>query len=124
MKRVILDTSFILTCIKQKIDFFKELSEEGMEIIIPKQVIQEIENISESKGKKQHFRHDAKIALHLLKKEEYTPYLFEGSSVDRELILYGRENPEVIIATLDEEIKKKTKNQNLVIRGKKRLEVI
>jgi hypothetical protein len=60
----------------------------------------------------------------LLKKEDYTPHLFEGSSVDLELILYGRENPEVIIATLDDEIKRKTKNKNLVIRGKKKLEII
>ncbi len=35
-----------------------------------------------------------------------------------------RSSPKVIVATLDREIKKKTENQKLIIRGKKKLEIL
>jgi rRNA-processing protein FCF1 len=125
-KRVLLDTSFIVTCVKQKIDFFSELKDLGMEIIIPEQVIQELHSVKENKSKKLESKDAAKTALRIIKKSDYLPLLFEGSYVDSEIIKYARINPEIIIATLDREIKKKLKNKNrlMVIRQKKKLEII
>ena len=57
MKQIILDSSFIITCIKQKIDFFEELV--GEQIIIPKQVINEIKRL------------DNQLALKLLEKNKF-----------------------------------------------------
>jgi len=123
---VILDTNFIITCAKQKIDFFKEIVEMGLEIVIPEQVIQELKSVSKDREKKKESREAAKLSLRILEKAEYTPLLLEGSYVDLELIESALENPEIIIATLDREVKKKLKKKNkqLVIRGKKRLEII
>ena len=45
MRNVLLDTSFILTCVRNKIDFFEQLELEGFKILVPKQVIKEIEAI-------------------------------------------------------------------------------
>jgi rRNA-processing protein FCF1 len=125
-KRVLLDTSFIVTCVKQKIDFFSELKDLGMEIIIPEQVIQELHSVKENKSKKLESKDAAKTALRIIKKSDYLPLLFEGSYVDSEIIKYARINPEIIIATLDRGIKKKLKNKNrlMVIRQKKKLEII
>ena len=47
--KILLDTNFILTCAKQKIDFFDIL--QGKQILIPKQVIDEIKNVADSKQK-------------------------------------------------------------------------
>ena len=55
MKYAILDTNFILTCVKQKIDFFEDIKLMGFQIVIPKQVINEIEKIPKSKKKRARF---------------------------------------------------------------------
>ena len=115
MKTTLLDTSFILTCIRQKIDFFEELEFQGLKIIIPIQVIKELEGLS----KKQ----EAKIALQLLKKQKFTKTDLKTKNVDSGIIAYANKNKKVIIATLDKEIKDKAENQKLVIRGKKKLEI-
>jgi len=123
MKQAILDTSFILTCIKQKIDFFEQIENEGLRIIIPKQVIREIEKITSSK-QKLHFRENAKSVLKLFKKNNFKKIDLKTKHVDAGLIKFAKENPEIIIATLDREIKNKILNSKLVIRGKKKLEII
>ena len=113
MKQIILDSSFILTCIKQKIDFFEELV--GTQILIPKQVINEIKNLKNS---------NSKLALKLLEKNKFKKINLGNAHVDKLIIRFAKENPKTIIATLDREIKNKTKNQKLIIRGKKKLEII
>ncbi len=125
MKEVILDTNFILTCIRQKIDFFEEFSLQGFKILIPKQVIDELEKVKASK-KKLHFREDAKLVLKILdkNKDKFKKINLKTKNVDSGLINFAKENKNTIIATLDRELKRKIKNQKLIIRGKKRLELI
>jgi len=113
MKQIILDTSFILTCIKQKIDFFEELVE--AQILIPEQVINEIKRLENI---------NSKLALKLLKKNKFKKINLGKAHVDKLIIRFAKENPKTIVATLDREIKNKTKNQKLIIRGKKKLEII
>lgn len=123
MKQTILDTNFILTCIKQKIDFFEYLKFMGIQILIPKQVIKEIKGIINSK-KKLHFKEDAKIALKLLEENPFKEIDLNEKCVDKGLIKFAKKNKDVIIATLDRELKNKIQNSKMVIREKKKLEVI
>ncbi len=123
MKKIILDTNFILTCVKQKIDFFEEIKFMGMQILIPKQVIKEIKKIINSK-KKLHFKEDAKISLKLLEKNKFKKIDLKIDYVDKGLIKLAEKNKDVVIATLDKEIKNKIQNSILVIRGKKKLKII
>jgi hypothetical protein len=123
MRKVILDTNFIITCFSQKIDFFHEISLLGLSIIIPRQVIREIERVVNSK-KKLHSKENAALSLKLLEKYNFQKLNLEGRNVDNAIARYCRENPDVILATLDKELKKKVKNNKLVIRGKKSLEII
>lgn len=122
MKQVILDTNFILTCVKQKIDFFKEIPERGWEILIPKQVIEEIKRVANS-TKKMKFRDDAKLAQVILEKNSFQEIDIKGKYADKGIIKYAKEHPRLIVATLDKDIKNKTTNSKLVIRGKKKLEL-
>ena len=113
MEQIILDTSFILTCIKQKIDFFEELV--GTQILIPRQVINEVKNLKYP---------NSELALKLLEKNKFKKIDIRKGHVDKRIIKFAKENPKFIVATLDKEIKNKTKNQKLIIRGKKKLEIV
>ena len=112
--QVILDTNFIISCIKQKIEFFEELKYLGFKIIIPKQVIDELIKLNR------------KLELKILEKYrgEYRVIRFKRGYVDKGMIEFAQKNPRVIVATLDSDLKNKILNHKMVIRGKKRLEVI
>ncbi len=115
MKKVILDTSFILTCVKQKIDFFEKIKFMGMQIFIPKQVIREMKGINNP---------NSELSFKILKKNKFKEIDLGKGKVDNLLINFAKENKEIIVATLDREIKKKTQNPKLVIRGKKNLKIL
>ncbi len=116
MKQVILDTSFILTCVKQKIDFFEELKFMGLKILIPRQVIRELKNMKTSDN--------AKLSLQILDKNTFKEIDLSGKDVDKGLIDYAEKHSDVFVATLDREIKNKIKNSKVVVREKSRLEII
>ena len=120
MKSVLLDTNFILTCIKEKIDLFHDIKMKGIEILIPSQVIREIEKISKTNKK---FSKDAEVALKLLKVNKFKKIDLEESYVDKGIKRFADKNKEIIIATLDRELKVKLKNKLITIR-RKRIEIV
>jgi rRNA-processing protein FCF1 len=122
MKYAVLDTNFILSCIRKKMDFFELIPQMGMKIIIPLQVMDEIRKISrQGKGK---FKDEAKIALMLMERNRFNRIDLYTKNVDNGLIKLAEKNKNYIIATLDRQIKNRTKNSVLVIRGEKELEII
>jgi len=122
MKYAVLDTNFILSCIRKKIDFFTDIPLMGMKIIIPLQVMDEIRKFSrQGRG---NIKQEAKLALVILENQEFKRVDLYSKNVDNGLIRLAEKNTNYIIATLDKQIKNKTKNPNLVIRGEKELEVI
>jgi rRNA-processing protein FCF1 len=124
MKYAVLDTNFILSCIRKKIDFFEEIPQMGMSILIPSPVIKEIERIKNHPKNNFFFKEEASLALKLLEKSKFKKIGLDGKNVDFGIIKIAKENSDYIIATLDKEIKNKIKNQKLVIRGEKRLEIV
>ncbi|MEK6875429.1 MAG: hypothetical protein AABX30_01985 [Nanoarchaeota archaeon] len=118
-KKALLDTSFILTCVKQKIDFMNYLYLEGYSILIPKKVINELHGLAES-----HINAKLVLAFIKINNNKIKIIKLTGKNTDNSIINYAKFHPEIIIASLDKEIKSKTKNKKLVIRGKKKLEVI
>jgi len=123
MRKALLDASFILTCVRQKIDFFEFLEHEGIEAWISKEILREISSISNSKSRGL-VRKDAELALNILKNNNFRRVHTGGRTVDMGIIKFAKENPDVIIATLDAVIKRSVKNQKLIINGKKMLEII
>ena len=122
MKKVLLDTNFILSCIRKKIDFFNDLKFCGFKILIPAEIIVELEKISKTGGKK--FQEESKIALNLIKQNDFEKINHNTKNVDNGIVKIAGENEEYIIATLDREIKSKIENQKLVIRGNGKLEIV
>ncbi len=123
MQQSILDTNFIVTCARQKIDFFEEIPLMGIQIIIPRQVTKEIKKLAEFKDSAK-TREEADLALKILKRNKFKSIKLKYNEVDKGIIAFAQENPEVIIATLDKDLKKSIINRKLVIKDMKKLEVI
>jgi rRNA-processing protein FCF1 len=120
---ILLDTNFILTSTKQKLDFFSlanELFDENISWIIPKEVIEELKDLSKRKGEKERDKQAAKISLELLNKHKTKKVKLKGDTVDEGLVNYSNKH-EIILATLDKKLKSKAKSGTLTIRGKKNL---
>ena len=120
MKYAVLDTSFIISCIRNKIDFTEKIKFLGLKILIPIQVIREIDNLAKSGGK---LKEEAEIAKKILNKNNEKEIDLHAKEVDSGLIDISK-NDNYIIATLDREVKKKIKGKVLVIKGKKEIEII
>lgn len=123
MDKVLLDTNFILNAIQCKIDFFDDLNNMGFEVLIPDAVIGELRKIANSK-KKMHFRDDAKLALKLLKENDFEELKFSMKYADKGIVNYLKEHSSVVLGTMDKELKKKINNSIIVIRAKKKLEIV
>jgi len=126
MKQVLLDTNFIVTCVRQKIDFLEQIENLGLEILVPEQVMKEIEKLSKASGKSLKLRQQAELSLIILKSnsKDFKKIKLPARNVDNGIKKFADQNPKTILATLDRELKKRTANQKLVIRDKKKLEVV
>jgi len=118
MKKVILDTNFILSCLRKKIELFETLENLNFEVIIPSQVIFELKRLSESK-KKGALKEDCKLALKILEKNKFKEENLEKNYVDDGLVKFLEKNPEIILGSLDKKLRKKVTNKNLIIRSGK-----
>ncbi len=122
MKKVLLDTNFIVSCVKQKIDFFEYFELEGFQILVPEQVLNELKMLENRK--KDLLSIHAKVALKLLEQKKFQKIDLIDDKVDRAIIKFAKKNPNVVIATLDREIRYKLKNKTVTIRQGKRLEIL
>jgi len=122
MKYAVLDTNFIISCVNKKINFFNDLESMGLKTIIPIEVMGELEHISVSGQKK--FQNAAKIALLILKKNSFKEISLGMKNVDLGLIELANKDEDYIVATLDQDIKNKIRNNKIIIKGSKKLEII
>ncbi|MBD3247149.1 hypothetical protein GF378_00835 [Candidatus Pacearchaeota archaeon] len=137
MKKVLLDTSFILHAIRNKIDFLEEILFMGMTPLLPKQVLRELKSIVNSK-KKLRFKDEARLALDLFEKiknksknkdknkdpKKIKTIDLNEDYVDKGIVRYAKKHKNIVIATMDYNLKKQIKNQKLVVRAGKKLEVV
>ncbi|MBT3642816.1 hypothetical protein HN604_01690 [archaeon] len=125
---ILLDTNFVLTCVKQNIHFdslANELFDEKITWIVAQDVLNELGNLKDRKGMKKEDREAASISFEILKMLE--PEIIElpgkNPNVDIKLVNHIIDT-EIVLATLDRDLKKRVKNKILTIRGKNSLEII
>jgi rRNA-processing protein FCF1 len=114
--KVLLDTNFILTCIKQKIDFLSA----PYEFLLPEEVLDELKIISKRKGEKIKDKSAAGIALIVIK--DLDKVRLDNKNVDKGIIEYAKNHKDIVVATLDAEIKEKI-GKSMVIKNKKNLAI-
>ena len=123
MKKVLLDTSFILSCVREKVDFFDRLEDMGYGIVISNNVVKEIKGLAD-KGKTLKLREIASLALKVIASEKYESLEIKGRYVDSAIVNYLKTDREYALATVDKVLKKKVNNPRIVLRARKRLEVL
>jgi rRNA-processing protein FCF1 len=125
---ILLDTNFILTCVKQKIDFVSladEIISEEINWTIPQEVLNELGNLKDRQGMKIKDRDAAKLSFEILQKinPKIVELKIKHQNVDMGIVNYILGKP-IVLATLDKGLKGRVGNKILTIRGKKNLELL
>lgn len=118
---VLLDTNFIISCIRMKIDFISKLNEMGFKIVLPREVFQELKDLKVDEKTSRADRTAIDIAFSIFESEGLKKISLGGKNVDGGLIKKGREG--VYVATLDRAIQRAIPNKVVILSSKKRLVV-
>jgi rRNA-processing protein FCF1 len=121
---IILDTNFLIYCAKEKLDYKEEIDKivnEGYDLVVPEQVIQELEKLKNDKFKKVSGKDkDAcSLALQLLDLNNVKVIEIKGKTVDSAIINLANEDKKNIVCTLDREMRHILGRVILVNKGKK-----
>jgi len=108
--KIILDTNFLIYCSKHKLDYKEEISNlvnEGFDLIVPKQVINELKKLKDDKWKKVSGADKLAIdlALKLLIHNKVDIVDISGKSVDDAIVKLAQSDPKNIVCTLDREMR-------------------
>ncbi len=113
---VLLDTSFILDCVREKFDF--TLAEEYGTLVLAKEVIFELEKLASARNPNSDL---ARLSLKIIDKNKSRfKFISLGNSyVDAGILSYVKDK-NTIVATMDSGLKKMVKKK-LVLRARKKL---
>jgi len=124
---ILLDTSFIISCVRQKIDFItvvNELFDQKIDFLLPREVLSEIKTISVRSGEKRVDKQAARVALDLIDISEFKLIKLNDKVVDRGITNYLLNNPKIMLATLDRGLIARSGGEALTIKGNKSIEVL
>lgn len=126
--KILLDTNFILICVKEKIDFnslANEKIDEEIKWLIPQDVLNELMNIKDKTGIKTSDKNAATLSLEILQNlnSETIEIPEKNPNVDIKIVNYIMDK-NIILATMDKNLKSRVKNKILTIRGKNNLEFL
>ena len=119
--KVILDSNFLIYCAKEKLDYVEEIDRllnENYELVVPLQVINELERLKE-KARKGRDKTASDLALQLIEKNKIKKIGVEGENVDEGIINLAKEDKKNIVCTLDREMRQILERVILINRGKK-----
>ena len=116
----ILDSNFIISCIKRNIDFLSQLEEKGFRVLIPREVLQELKDL------RLKVSHDNRVAidlaLEIFTKKKFEKMKLGRVSVDEGLISKGKMG--AYIASLDKAIKRQVPNRIFINNARNSIEVV
>ena len=113
----ILDSSFIISCVRKRIDFLEALREIGFRAAVPKGVLQEMKDLKMKDGTSRLDREAIDIAFEMLSGRDVKKIRVGGRTVDEGLIAKGRSG--IHIATLDRAIKREVPNKIVILDSKR-----
>lgn len=109
---VLLDSSFIVSCLRKRIDFFDELAKLGFKVVVPREVLQELKDLRLKAGQSHEVRVAIGAALDMIAQKKIKKTTLGTMSVDDGLIVKGREG--IYIATLDKGIQREISNRVVI----------
>ena len=116
---VIIDTNFIISCLRKKIDFVSQLEEQGFKVLIPKEVMQELKDVRRNSRASREDRIAIDAALEMFSGKKVKHITLGGGKVDDWMIHKGKQG--YYIATLDREIKKHIPNRVVIFDAQKKV---
>ena len=126
--KILLDTNFILTCTKQKIDFpslANKIINQKIDWIIPQDVINELSELKDRVGMKTQDKDAVKLGFEIIQnlnaKIIQLPY--KNPNIDIKIVNYIIDK-DIVLATMDKNLKSKINNKILTIRGKNNIKLI
>ena len=119
--QVLLDSSFIISCVRERIDFLTQLAEQGFTPVVPREVLQEMKDLRVSNRVSHEERVAIDIAFEILEKAKTKKTSLGSGKVDDFLIRRGQEG--IFIATLDVGIKKKVPKRVVIFKAQGRVGV-
>lgn len=120
-KRVeaILDSNFIIACVRKNIDFLSQLEEQGYRVLLPREVFHELRDL---RLKLPHADRTAiDVALDLFEKRKVKKMRLGHENVDQGLITKGKQG--AYIATLDVAIKRSVPHSIGILSAQQRVGV-
>ncbi len=107
---IILDTNFLIYCAKNKLDYVEEIDNllnENCELVVPMQVVDELEKLKNDKLKKVSGKDKAAadLALQLIDANKVKKVKVEGKTVDEVIMNLAEKDKKNIVATLDREMR-------------------
>jgi rRNA-processing protein FCF1 len=126
--KILLDTNFIITCTKQKIDFdtvMNGVTTEEVIWLVPEEVLTELRGLKFGGKIKIKEKNAITVALEIITKlnPQVVKMSDKNTDVDTKIVNYLKDK-DIILATLDKQLQSRVKNKILTIRGKKGLEII
>lgn len=118
---VLLDSSFIISCVRERIDFLSQLEEQGFRIQVPREVLQEMKDLKMKSKTSRDDRIAIDVALKMIEERKVKKTSFGEGKVDDMLIQRGNEG--YYIATLDAGIKNKIPGKVVIFSSKGRVGV-
>jgi len=119
MRKIILDTNFLVYCAKKKLDYVEDIRVLVIgkyDLVVPSQVIEELKKIKET-AKKYSDKEAANLALKILKANKIIVVETNESSTDRSIVKLSKEEFGNIVATVDLGLIKRV-NKTIVLRGR------
>jgi len=118
--RVLLDTNFIISCIRKNIDFISQLEEQGFKVVLPLEVLQELKDLRKNSKESKADRTAIDVAFELFEKRKIKKMTLGSTKskekLDEKLIHKGKDG--YYIATLDNEIKRSVPNKVIILNAK------
>jgi rRNA-processing protein FCF1 len=116
---VLLDSNFIISCIKKKIDFIAQLENQGFRVLLPQEVFQEMKDLKFKVAHEDKAAID--VAFNLFETRNVKKVKLGNDAVDRGLIRRGKQG--FFIATLDRAIKHEVPNRIVIFEAQNRIGV-
>tara|TARA_Y100000310_G_C20591626_1_gene768367 strand:+ start:435 stop:806 length:372 start_codon:yes stop_codon:yes gene_type:complete len=118
---VVLDTNFVISCIRKKIDFIDQLKTLGFKIVVPREVFHELKDLKKESKVSQSDRIAINLALEMFEKEKIKKITLGERIVDEGLIKKGKEG--VYIASIDAGVRKNVPNRVVIDSARKSVAV-
>ncbi|MBS3081616.1 hypothetical protein J4416_01595 [Candidatus Pacearchaeota archaeon] len=119
--QVLLDSSFIISCVRERIDFLSQLEDQGFTPVVPREILQEMKDLGISNRSSREDRIAINVAIEMIERKGVKKTTLGNGKIDDFLIHRGKKG--IFIATLDKGIKRNIPKKIVIFKAQNRVGV-